>query len=167
MLALFFFTNDLSVAIMSAPVVLVVGIYNLKLLLQLMLRERKEKESRAAIWRTGGIMSLNIPVALLYTKLVFVLCNTLLVRLVNTTNQPLHNLVVLGCGEQRPRADLQPGEAIILWLPISPACFERTVSVQYTAGKATQQAIIEGYVVEGERINLQLGSGQQMAIINR
>ncbi|RZK11857.1 MAG: hypothetical protein EOO56_28640 [Hymenobacter sp.] len=112
-------------------------------------------------------MSLNIPAALLYAKLVLMLCNTLLVRLVNTTNQPLHNLVVLGCGEQRPLADLQPGQAAILWLPISPACFEHTVSVQYTVDKATQQAIIDWYVVEGKRVNLKLGSSQQVAATNR
>ena len=167
MLALFFCANDLGVAFVCVPVVLVIGIYNLKLLLQLIWRARKERESRQAIWRTGALMSLNIPVVALYTKLVLMLSNTLLVRLVNDTKQSLRHVVIVGCGEQRQLADLQPGQATILWLPISRACFERTVLVQYTAGKATQRAVIAWYVVEGKRINLGLGSGQQVAITTR
>jgi hypothetical protein len=167
LLVFFFFANNDLVAFASVPVVLAIGAYNLKLLLQLVWRGRKEKESRKALWQTGAIMSLNFPVALLYTKAVLVLSSTLLVRLVNDTAQPLHQVVVLGCGGQRPLADLQPGQATILWLPTSPPCFEHTVLVQYTAGKATQQAIIDWYVVGGKRVNLKLGSNQAVALTNR
>jgi hypothetical protein len=167
MLVLFFFSDNFLVAFVSAPVVLVIGLYNLKLLLQLVWRGRKEKENRKEFWRTAGIMSLNIPAALLYTKFVLMLSNALLVRLVNDTNQPLQHVVVLGCGEQRQLADLRPGQATILWLPISPACFERTVSVQYRAGNTTQQAIIDGYVVAGKRLNVKLSSSQQVAVTSR
>jgi len=164
---LFFWANDSLVGVLSAPIVLVIGVYNLKLLLLLAKRWYREKENRKQLWQTGLLMSLNIPVALLYAKMVLVLSNVLLVRLVNTAGQPLHNLVVLGCGEQRPLADLQPGQATILWLPISRACFERTVVVQYTAGKTTQRATIDGYVIEGQRINLPLGSSPQLTVITR
>jgi hypothetical protein len=164
LLALFFFANDLMVAFISVPVILVIGLYNLKLLLQLVWRGFGEVGSRMKFWITGLIMSLNIPVTLLYTKAVFKLNDTLLVRLVNDTSQPMHHLVVLGCGAQRPLADLQPGQATVLWLPIGHNCFERAVLVQYTAGQATQQALIDGYVVEGRRINVKLGSGQQLAV---
>jgi hypothetical protein len=162
LLLLFFFTdnNDLLVALVSVPLILVMGLCNLKLLVQLVWRGYQEQESRKALWRAGALMSLNIPAALLYAKLV-------LVRLVNTTNQPLQHVVVVGCGEQRPLADLPPGQATILWLPISTACFERTVSVQYSTGSTTQQAIIDGYVVEGRRINMKLGSDQQVAVTKR
>jgi hypothetical protein len=167
LLLLFFFTDDLLVAFVSAPVVLVVGLYNLQLLLRLAWRGLQEKESRKPIWRVGALMTLNIPVALLYTKLVLVLNSTLVVRLVNTTAHPLLHMVVVGCGEQRPLADLQPGQATILWLPISHACSEHAVSVQYSTGSTTQQAVIDGYVVEGRRINLKLGNDQQLAVTKR
>jgi len=166
LLVFFFFANNL-VAFASVPVVLAIGAYNLKLLLQLVWRGRKEKESRKALWQTGAIMSLNFPVALLYTKAVLVLSSTLLVRLVNNTAQPLHQVVVLGCGGQRPLADLQPGQATIFWLPTSPPCFENTVSVQYIIDETTQQAVIDWYVVEGRRVNLKIGGGQQVAVTNR
>jgi hypothetical protein len=169
LLLLFFLTdnNDVLVALVSVPLILVMGLYNLKLLGQLIWRGYQEQESRKALWRAGALMSLNIPAALLYAKLVLMLSNTLLVRLVNTTNQPLRHVVVVGCGEQRPLADLPPGQATILWLPISAACFERTVSVQYSTGSTTQQAIIDGYVVEGRRINVKLGSDQQATVTKR
>jgi hypothetical protein len=162
MLVLFFFTSDLLVALVCAPVVLVIGVYNLKLLLLLAWRGRRQKENRKELWRAGAIMSLNLPVALLYSKVVLMLSNTLLVRLVNTANQPLRQVVVLGCGEQRPLADLQIGQSTIFWLPISRACFERTVVVRYKVGQSTRQAIINGYVVESKRINLKIGNGQQV-----
>lgn len=167
LLGLFFFSNDLLVAFVSVPVVLGLGLYNLKLLVQLLWRGQLERASRRVIWRTAAIMTLNLPVALLYTKAVLVLNNTLLVRLVNTTGQPLQRVVVLGCGGQRPLADLQAGQATILWLPIAPDCFERTVSVQYAVGAARQQALIDGYVVEGKRLTVQLGNNQQGAVTNR
>lgn len=159
LLVLFFFANDLSVALVSAPVVLGIGLYNLKLLLQLIWRGRAETALRKELWITGLLLCLNMPVALLYTKVVFVLSNTLVVRLVNTAGQPLQHLLVLGCGEQRPLADLPPGQATILWLPIAHSCFEHTVAVQYSVGKATHQAMIDGYVVEGRRLTVKLGSG--------
>jgi hypothetical protein len=161
LLLLFFFTDndDLLVALVSVPLILVMGLYNLKLLVQLVWRGYQEQESRKALWRAGALMSLNIPAALLYAKLVLMLSNT--------TNQPLRHVVVVGCGEQRPLADLPPGQATILWLPISAACFERTVSVQYSTGSTTQQAVIDGYVVEGRRINVKLGSDQQVAVTKR
>jgi len=89
--------------------------------------------------------------------------NALLVRLVNDTPQPMRQLIVQGCGQPRPLADLQPGQATIVWLPISRDCFERTVSVQYKVGSATQQTIGDGYVVEGKRLNVKLGSGAPLA----
>jgi hypothetical protein len=165
MLGLFFFSSDLIVAFMCAPVVLVLGVYNLKVLLQLLWRAQLEPAHRKALWRTGVLLSLNLPVALLYTKLVLVLSNTLVVRLVNDTPNPLRHLVILGCGEPRPLADLSPGQSTIVWLPISRACscFERTVSAQYSVGTVTQQTMIDGYVVEGKRLNVQLGRGPALA----
>ncbi|MDO7886259.1 hypothetical protein Q5H89_12865 [Hymenobacter sp. CA2-7] len=163
MLVLFFFSNDLSVAFLSVPVVLVLGLYNLKRLLQLLWRAQLEPENRRAFWRAGLIMSLNLPVALLYAMLVHMLNNALLVRVVNDTSQPLRDVVVQGCGPPRPLADLPPGQATIVWLPIGRDCFERTVSVQYRVGSATQQTMIDGYVVEGRRLNVKLGSHPPLA----
>lgn len=103
--------------------------------------------------------------ALLYTKLVLVLSNVLLVRLVNDTPQPLRHVVVLGCGQPRPLADLLPGQATIVWLPSTRDCVERGVSVQYAVGAATQQTIIDGYVVMGRRLNVPLGG--ELAVVRR
>jgi hypothetical protein len=163
LLALYFFSNNPFVALVSAPVVAVLGLYNLLLLGRLLWRARQEPESRRALWQTGALLSLNIPVALLYAHSVLVLENTLLVRLVNDTPQPLRHVVVLGCGQPRSLADLPPGETTIVWLPITRACAERTVSVQYAVGAATQQTIIDGYVVSGQRLNVPLGGGLVVA----
>lgn len=167
LLALYFFSNDLLVAFVSVPVVAVVGLYNLVLLVQLLGRARLEKENRRALWRAGALLSLNLPVALLYAKLVLLLTNTLLVRLVNDTQQPLRHVVVQGCGQPRPLADLPPGQATIIWLPISRDCFERRVSVQYVVGPATHQTVIDGYVIEGQRLNVKLGSSPSLAAARR
>jgi len=167
LLGLFFVSNNLLVAFICAPVVLLVGVYNLKLLVQLLWRAQLEQAHRKALWRAGMLLSLNMPVALLYAKLVLVLSNVLLVRLVNDTSQPLRHLVVLGCGRPRPLADLPPGQATIVWLPIARDCVERTVSAQYTIGAVTRQTMIEGYVVEGKRLNVQLGRGPQLAAVRR
>lgn len=164
LLVLYFFSNDLMVAFVSAPVVLIIGLYNLKLLLQLLWRAQIEPENRRAFWRTGALLSLNLPVALGYAKLVLVLSNTLVVRLVNDTQQPLWHMVVQGCGQPRPLADLPPGRTTIVWLPITRDCFERTVLVQYRVGPATRQTIIDGYVIEGHRLNVKLGSGSSLAV---
>jgi hypothetical protein len=51
---------------------------------------------------------------------------------------------------------LPPGQATIVWLPITRDCVERTVSVQYRMGLATQQTLIDGYVVDGKRLNVKL-----------
>ena len=165
LLALFFFSNNLLVAFLSVPVVALFGFCNLLLLGQLLWRARREPENRRALWRMGALLSLNLPVALLYTMLVLVLSNGLLVRLVNDTPQPLRHLVVLGCGQPRPLADLPPGQATIVWLPITRNCAERAVSVQYAVGAATQQTIIDGYVVEGQRLNVPLGG--EPAVVRR
>ena len=163
LLVLFFFSNNLLVAFASAPVVAILGLYNLMLLGQLLWRAQREPKNRRALWRTGALLSLNLPVALLYAVVVHLLNNALLVRLVNDAPQPLRHVVVLGCGQPRPLADLPPGQATIVWLPITRDCVERAVSVQYAVGAATQQAIIDGYVVEGQRLNVKLSSGSVAA----
>lgn len=160
---LFFFSDNFLVAFASVPVVAILGLHNLLLLGRLLWRARQEPENRRALWQTGALLSLNIPVALLYAGSVLVLENTLLVRLVNDTPQPLRHVVVLGCGQPRPLADLLPGEATIVWLPITRDCAERAVSVQYAVGAATQQTIIDGYVVEGQRLNVSLGGKPAVA----
>ena len=50
LLVLFFFGNDPMVAFLSAPVVLILSLHNLKLLLQLLWRAHLEKENRWALW---------------------------------------------------------------------------------------------------------------------
>lgn len=160
MFGLYFFSNDLLIAFVCAPVVLVLALYSLRLLLQLLWRAPREPENQKALRRTGLLLTPNLPVALLYAKLVLLLSNTLLVRLVNDTSQPLRHLLVLGCGQPRRLADLPPGQATIVWLPIARDCFERTVSVQYAMGLATRQTMIDGYVVEGKRLNVKLGRGK-------
>jgi|GEM_PF-3500338 len=163
LLGLFLVSNNLTLAFLSAPIVLVLGLYNLVLLLQLLWRAQLEPQNRRVLWRTGALLSLNIPVVLGYAKLVVVLSNTLVVRLVNEASQPLRHVVVVGCGQPRPLADLPPGEATVVWLPITRDCAERTVSVQYRVGSATQQTLIDGYVVEGRRLNVKLGGGSSLA----
>lgn len=160
----FFSDNALETALFSVAALLAVGAGNLYCLLQLLWRGRQQPAARKQLLRTAALMCLNIPLAMAYGKLVGVLLDTLVVRLVNDTNRPLSQLTVLGCGKPRPLPNLQPGQATLLWLPITPACFERTVSVRYRVGGATRQTIIEAYVVTGKRLNLKLGGSRQVAV---
>lgn len=159
--AWFYCSDDwLATSLYSMAALLAVGAVNLYFLLRLLWRAQ-QRAHRPPLLRAAALLCLNIPVALLYGKLVVVLLNTLVVRLVNDTGQPLTHVALRGCAA-RPLANLPPHSSTMLWLPITKNCIERSVLVQYTAGGFARQALIAAYVVEGKRITCRLGSSRQL-----
>jgi hypothetical protein len=163
LLVLFFFTNPAFFALTSIPIILILGVGNFILLVRLGLKGLKDKENRKRALLTGGIISLNIPIVILYAYLVFVLFDTVVVRFKNDTDKILTNITVTGC-DQRTIQDLRPGQTEIEWIPITRDCIENRIIISYDIDGVVQQEIVDGYVVEGSRINHKIGDKSNLIV---
>ena len=163
LLILFFFTNSYFFAMVSVPIILVLGIANLFLLGRLGLKGLKETENRKRIWSTAGIISLNIPVVFLYAYLAFMLFDTVVVRFKNDTGETLTNISVVGCDE-RTIEDLRPGQVEIEWISITKKCIENNIIIQYEINGAVQREVVYGYVIDGQRINHRIGDNDRLVV---
>jgi amino acid transporter len=152
---LYFFSNSFHIALVSIFIIAMLGVVNLVFLCRLGLRGLKEKNNRKRILLACGIMSLNIPIALLYTYSVFALFDVMVVRFNNGTDKVLTNISIEGCDERRI-GDMQPGDSIIEWIP-AMECFERAMTIRYQIGNEIKQETVHGYVIYGERINHEIG----------
>lgn len=156
-LVLFFFTNLYFFALTSIPVIFILGVANFILLVRLVLNGLKDKENRTRSFLTGAVISLNIPIVFLYIYFVFILFDTIVVRIKNDTDKILTNITLTGC-DQRTLQDLRPGQTEIEWIPITKSCVENSLIVSYEIDGVVQREVVDGYVVEGRRINHKIGN---------
>jgi hypothetical protein len=163
LLVLFFFTSSYFFAMASVPIILVLGIVNLFLLGRLGLKGLKETRNRKKLLRTAGIISFNIPVVFLYLYFVFTLFDTVVVRFKNGTNETLTNISVIGCDE-RTIDVLRPGQTQIEWISITKKCIENNIVIQYEIKGRLQREIVHGYVIEGRRINHEIGDNDNLIV---
>jgi hypothetical protein len=163
LLILFFFTNSDFFALASIPIILILGLANFILLVRLGLKGLKDKENRKRTLLTGGIISLNIPIVILYSYFAITLFDTVIVRFKNDTDKILTNILVSGC-DQRAIHDLRPGQTEIEWIPITKKCIENNIIIQYEINGTVQREIVYGYVLDGRRINHNIGDNDKLIV---
>ena len=156
LLVLFFFTNDYLFALVSLPIIVTLGAANLIILGRLGLKGLKERENRKRIFLIGGIISLNIPVAIVYAYFVVALFDIVVVRFENDTTKTLTNISVSGCDE-RTIGELRPGQTKIEWIRITQKCIENRIVIEYEINGKLTREIVYGYVIDGQRINHKIG----------
>ncbi|HEY3402828.1 MAG TPA: hypothetical protein VGK59_05535 [Ohtaekwangia sp.] len=160
LLMLFFFTNWYFFALVSLPLILVLGIANLIQFSRLIQKALRDKANRKRIFSTCGVVSVNIPVVFLYAYFVFVLADSVIVRFKNDTGKTLTNVRVVGCDESVVQ-NLLPGEVEIEWIPITTACTEKSILLRYEIDGVAIEEVVYGYVIDGRRINHTIGDQEK------
>ena len=85
------------------------------------------------------------------------------VRFKNGTDKTLTNISVIGCDE-RTIQDLQSGQSEIEWIPITESCIEHRIVVRYQIEGIVQTEVVDGYVINGRRINHQMGDERNLIV---
>ena len=115
--------------------------------------------NRRKLLGTAGLMTINIPIAILYLYFFLVLINTMRIPFINETGETITGLVIEGC-ETIELARLQPNERTTCWINIPNDC---TISLQYTKDGSRITEEVFGYVTssEGQKVTYGIGKSKK------
>lgn len=136
-----------------------VAIANLIVLIILLIKSANNSANRSEFLKTAGIMSLNIPVAVVYFYFVLVLLNTMRITFVNETGGTITNVLVDGC-ETFELGELQPNDKRTCWIDISRDC---SITLEYSINGRTRSERIFDYVTTsmGQKGTFRIGTGAE------
>ncbi|MGH1338072.1 MAG: hypothetical protein ACRBFS_18265 [Aureispira sp.] len=127
------------------------GLFNLLVLFLLLDQTKKEPSNKRSIFRTIGLMLVNLPIALFYAWFIMLLLNTMRITLVNQTGVPLTHLELEGCGSTPIIQELLPQKEQTLWVTITGDC---SIQLFYQVNGQFKREEVVGYVTNnmGEKM---------------
>jgi hypothetical protein len=126
--------------------ILIAGLINLFIIIDILLKARTGNQQRKSkIYKTCGLMLLNIPVVLFYCRVTVLLLGTMRVTLTNSTQAELTRIAISGC-ESKFIASLKPGQSKEVWVGINGDC---SIMVTYLSNGQQKNEMIAGYVTGG------------------
>jgi hypothetical protein len=156
---LFYSTNEVSLALFGLAYVIIVGIINLIILVQIIYKTYRDKANKRKLFKTAGLMLLNIPVLILYCWFAIILANTVRITFVNDTSTQLDNVKIDGC-EEKHIDKLNVGESKTVWVHIPGDC---GVSITYKLNGQIKTEDVTGYVTNdnGYIMTFKIGTNQK------
>lgn len=153
---LYFLNASSEILLVGYGFVLAAVFFNIGILGIIVFKALKNKPQRPLLLYTGGLMLLNIPVALFYFYLTSMLLNTMRITFCNTTPNLLTDIDIIGC-ETRRIDTLRIGECKTKWIAINGDC---TINIAYSAAQQRKEEIVSGYVTSGmgQKITYDIGS---------
>jgi hypothetical protein len=141
--------------------IFVVGIVNLAIVALLIKKSFTGKPNGQSYAKTIGLMSLNIPIALLYFYFTTVLMNTMRISFSNETGQRIEDLTILGGPTPIKYAALEPHESRNAWIPIQG---DGAVQITYRIGSEIKQEDVSGYITTGMGTKMKFEIGKSKTI---
>ena len=152
---IYFQTDSFALLVWGYIFILLAGIINLGIFISILLKAYKDKNNRKHLLTTGGIMLLNIPLAMIYFLGVSFLLDTMRITFTNATQETLTDINITGCSTKHIDK-LEPGHNKTVWVGISGDC---TIAIDYLQNKARKEASVMGYVTVsmGQKIKYNIG----------
>lgn len=138
----YYFTSATECLVIGCLFIAVVAIINFVVLIAILMKLRKNRDSIKKGRITCGLMLLNIPVMLFYCWITLILINTMRITFVNETSAELTEIKIIGC--EPGRIDrLSPGESQTIWVDITGDC---SIDIEYILNGEYQKESVVGYV---------------------
>lgn len=156
LLVIYYFTMSEIIALQSYVTIIIVAFVNLAVLGILILKLFKKNADKGKILKSIGLMSLNIPVVIIYFYIFSLLLDTVRLTITNESNFKIENILVKGC-EQKTVEDINPNKNATVWIKIPNDC---SVSISYKMNGSTKQREILGYVTNmgGKKLEFKIGN---------
>lgn len=106
------------------------------------------------------ILTLNLPIALIYFVIVMILINTARITLVNGTGQDLSSIKISGC-DTKEIESLKTGQSTTIRIYMPSDC---SLEIRYELGRETRTETVAGYLTNlgGVIATYQIGSNEEI-----
>lgn len=152
---LYFLSSLADLLIVGCIFILIAGLINMVILIDLILKSKNIKVNKVKLFKTYGLILLNIPVMLIYCWIASILMGTMRITLKNTTQTEVTNIKIMGC-EDKLVEKIMPGLSKTGWVKITGDC---VINLTYSANGQQKDEVIAGYVTRGMRQKLQHNIG--------
>jgi hypothetical protein len=139
---LYFITANDNLLFGGLAYIAIVGIFNFAILTLIVIRAFKDQQQKGRLFRTAGLMLLNIPMVFFLFWLVGLLLNTMRVTIVNSTGQDITDVIIEGC-ERKHVMKIESGGSQTFWIKIPGDC---AVFMKYKQGNSQRTEQVVGYL---------------------
>lgn len=161
----YFLTSSFEVLLLGYSFIAFIGLINLGVLITILVQANKDKNNRAKLFTTCGLMLLNIPILLFYCGLLLILLNTMRITFTNSTQTPLTNIHIVGCGGGHIDK-LEVGESETVWVDITGDC---SLKIDYLANGQKKEESVAGYITSnmGQKMMYYIGGKTKKSFDNK
>lgn len=159
LLLLYFFTDSSSVLLIGYISVILIGLFNLIILIILLVKALNDTANRKKYLKTVGLMLINIPITIAYFFIVLTLLNTMRITFINTMDSTISEINIYGCQDAHIDA-LEAGEKKTVWISISGDCAINIIYI-YEGQEICENVMGYTCSFNGQKINYKIGSNIQ------
>lgn len=151
----YYFTSSDSLLFVGYGFILLAGFVNLSLLFAILMQAAKDETNKKELHKTAGLMSLNIPVMLVYCWIAASLLGAVRITLTNSTEGVLTDIKITGC-EEKQIDKMEIGASQEIWINIKGDC---SIEMDYSLNGERKKETVVGYTTQnmGEKVTYQIG----------
>ena len=148
---LYYLTSAFKLLFVGYGFIALVGLINIGILIAILIRAGKDRENRNRLLKTCGLMTLNIPVMIVYCWVAMILLGTMRITFTNKTGTELTDINIIGCGGGHIDK-LEIGESETVWVSITGDC---SINIDYLSAGQRKEEMVVGYVTSsmGQKVN--------------
>lgn len=152
---LYFLTSSFEILTLGQSFIALAGLINVGILISILFKANRDKDNRAELFTTCGLMLLNIPVLFFYCWVTGILLNTMRITFTNTTKTTLTNINIVGCGGGHIEK-LENGKSETVWVEITGDC---SLGINYLSEGQKKEENVAGYVTPlmGQKMKHNIG----------
>ena len=142
---IYFISSEAAMLLIGYAFIAIAGLINLIILIDILIKSNKDKENRNKIYKTCGLMLLNIPIMLFYCRVTMILMGIMRITFTNASPWELKNIKLTGC-ESKFVEKLLPDQSKMVWVNITGDC---SINVDYLLNGQIIKENVAGYVTGG------------------
>lgn len=148
---LYYLTSAFELLIIGYGFIALTGLINIGVLIGISIKARKDNENRNRLLRTCGLMTLNIPIMIVYCWVAIILLGTMRITFTNETGIELTDVNIIGCAGGHIDK-LEVGESETVWVSIIGDC---SIVIDYLSNGQRKGEMVAGYVTSnmGQKLN--------------
>jgi hypothetical protein len=137
---LYYFTSDSTILFLGYGFILLAGVINTILFINLVFGYLESKDRKVAI--VSIFILLNIPIMLFYCWHANKLLSTVIIEFTNCTKHDLKDIIVYGC-DKKLINQLKQGESETVWINVKYDC---SILISYNENGFNKTETVEGYI---------------------
>jgi len=148
---LYYLTSAFELLFVGYGFIALIGLINIGILIAILIKAGKDRENRIRLLKTCGLMTLNIPVMIVYCWVAMILLGTMRITFTNKTETELTDINIVGCGGGHIDK-LEIGESETVWVSITGDC---SINIDYLSDGQRKEEMVAGYVTSsmGQKVN--------------